>query len=93
MHDLQFFRANLDAVAARLATRGFKLDVEQVRALDTERRAALTEAERLKTERNAASQEIAKLRKEGQDTCRSTSAGARDRRADLLSRRARQGSR
>jgi seryl-tRNA synthetase len=68
VHDLQFFRANLDAVGARLATRGFQLDVEQVRALDTERRAALTEAERLKTDRNAASQQIAKLRKEGQDT-------------------------
>ena len=67
MHDLRFFRSNLDAVAARLATRGFTLDVEQVRALDTERRAALTEAEQLKTERNTASQEIAKLNKEGQD--------------------------
>jgi seryl-tRNA synthetase len=68
VHDLQFFRSNLDAVAARLATRGFALDIEQVRALDSERRAALTEAERLKTERNTASQEIAKLNKEGQDT-------------------------
>ena len=29
VHDLQFFRSNLDAVAERLATRGFKLDVEQ----------------------------------------------------------------
>jgi seryl-tRNA synthetase len=68
VHDLQFFRSNLDAVAGRLATRGFKLEVAQVRALDAERRAALTEAERLKTERNSASQQIAKLRKEGQDT-------------------------
>ena len=38
MHDLQFFRSNLDAVAARLATRGFQLDLEQFRALDAERR-------------------------------------------------------
>jgi seryl-tRNA synthetase len=68
VHDLQFFRSNLDAVAARLATRGFNLDVEQVRALDTERRSALTEAERLKTDRNMASKEIAALRKDGQDT-------------------------
>jgi seryl-tRNA synthetase len=68
MHDLQFFRSNLDAVAARLATRGFQLDLEQFRALDAQRRSALTEAEGLKAERNAASQEIAKLRKEGQDT-------------------------
>ncbi len=34
MHDLSFFRANLDAIAARLAGRGFTLDVEQFRALD-----------------------------------------------------------
>ncbi len=68
MHDLQFFRSNLDAVAARLASRGFQLDLDEFRALDTQRRSALTEAEGLKAERNAASQEIAKLRKDGQDT-------------------------
>jgi seryl-tRNA synthetase len=68
MHDLTFFRNNLDAIAARLGTRGFVLDVEQFRKLDTERRAAVTEAEKLKADRNSASQEIAKLRKEGQDT-------------------------
>ena len=38
MHDLQFFRSNLDAVAARLAARGFQLDLEQFRDLDAERR-------------------------------------------------------
>ena len=68
MHDLTFFRNNLDAIAARLATRGFVLDVEEFRKLDTERRAAVTETERLKADRNSASLEIAKLRKEGQDT-------------------------
>jgi seryl-tRNA synthetase len=68
MHDLTFFRSNLDAIAARLATRGFGLDVEEFRKLDTERRAAVTQAEKLKADRNSASQEIAKLRKEGQDT-------------------------
>ena len=35
MHDLTFFRNNLDAIAARLATRGFVLDVEEFRKLDT----------------------------------------------------------
>lgn len=68
VHDLQFFRSNLDAVAARLATRGFQLDVESFRSLDGERRAALTEAERLKAERNIASQDVAKAKREGQDT-------------------------
>jgi seryl-tRNA synthetase len=68
MHDLSFFRANLDSIAQRLATRGFQLDVEQFRALDAERRAALTEAEQLKAQVNSKSAEVAKLRKQGQDT-------------------------
>jgi seryl-tRNA synthetase len=67
MHDLSFFRANLDAIAQRLATRGFQLDVEQFRALDAERRAALTEAEQLKAQRNELSAQIPKLKAAGQD--------------------------
>ncbi len=68
MYDLAFFRNNLDSIAARLATRGFQLNVEQFRDLDTRRRAALTEAEQLKAERNKQSTEIAKRRKAGVDT-------------------------
>src|SRR5579871_1085479 len=68
MHDLAQFRANLDAVAQRLATRGFTLDVDQFRALDSDRRAAVTESEQLKAQRNAESQEINKLKKQGADT-------------------------
>lgn len=68
MHDLAYFRANLDAIAARLADRGFTLNVEEFRDLDTRRRAAVTETERLKAQRNAETQEIAKLRKQGIDT-------------------------
>ena len=68
MHDLATFRANLDAIAARLADRGFTLDVEDFRQLDARRRAALTEAEQLKAQRNFESQEIGKLKKAGQDT-------------------------
>jgi seryl-tRNA synthetase len=68
MHDLSFFRSNLDEAAARLATRGFNLDVSEFRQADVERRAALTESEQLKAQRNAESQEIAKLRKQGVDT-------------------------
>src|SRR5579862_3966057 len=67
MHDLNYFRNNLDAIARRLADRGFTLDVEAFRNLDTVRRAALTETERLKAQKNAESQEIGKLRKAGQD--------------------------
>src|SRR5580658_7670494 len=67
MHDLSQFRANLDAIAQRLATRGFQLDVAQFRSLDAERRAAITESEQLKALKNTESGEIAKLRKQGLD--------------------------
>lgn len=68
MHDLSYFRTNLDAIADRLATRGLTLDTAHFRDLDARRRAALTEMETLRARRNAESQEIAKLRKQGMDT-------------------------
>ncbi len=68
MHDLAFFRTNLDSIAERLATRGYQLEVEHFRALDADRRAALTESEQLKAQKNAKSAEVGKLRKEGLDT-------------------------
>ncbi len=68
MHDLSHFRNNLDAIAQRLATRGFQLNVAQFRELDSQRRAAVTESEQLKAEQNRASAEIGKLRSQGVDT-------------------------
>ena len=68
MHDLTYFRNNLDSIAEKLATRGFTLDVAGFRELDSERRAAVTEVEQLKAQRNTDSQEISKLRKQGEDT-------------------------
>jgi seryl-tRNA synthetase len=68
VHDLSYFRGNLDSIAARLADRGFRLDVEAFRALDSERRSAVTEAEQLKAQKNSESDEISKLRQEGVDT-------------------------
>jgi seryl-tRNA synthetase len=68
VYDLSFFRNNLDAIARRLSDRGFTLDVEAFRRLDTDRRAALAESEQLKARRNTESQEIGKLKKAGQDT-------------------------
>jgi seryl-tRNA synthetase len=68
MHDLSFFRNNIDSIAERLAVRNFKLDVGQFRELDAQRRAAVTEAESLKAQRNSESMEISKLRKAGEDT-------------------------
>jgi seryl-tRNA synthetase len=68
MHELSYFRSNLETVARRLADRGFTLDVEVFRAADSKRRAAVTEIETLKAQRNAESQEIGKKKRAGEDT-------------------------
>jgi seryl-tRNA synthetase len=68
MYELSYFRNNLDAIAARLADRGFTMDVEAFRKLDAQRRAAVSEAERLRAQKNAESMEIGKLKKAGEDT-------------------------
>lgn len=68
MHDLNFFRNNLEEIRAKLAARGFDLDIASFQELDRARRAALTESEQLKAQRNTASQEISKLKREGVDT-------------------------
>jgi seryl-tRNA synthetase len=68
MHDMGTFRSNLDAIAQRLSTRGFALDVELFRSLDAQRRAAITGSEQQLAERNLISREVGRLRKEGADT-------------------------
>jgi len=68
MHDLSFFRNNLEQVRERLGLRGYTLDVDAFQELDKKRRQYLTEAEQTKAERNQATVEIGKLRKAGEDT-------------------------
>jgi hypothetical protein len=68
MYDLSFFRANLDDIAGRLAARGFTLNLDEVRDLDSRRRSVIATAEGLRAQRNASSAEISKLRREGVDT-------------------------
>jgi seryl-tRNA synthetase len=68
MHDLNYFRNNLEQIAARLSDRGFTLDVEEFRRIDAERSEAITAAELLQALRNSESAEISKLRQQGLDT-------------------------
>ncbi|HEX6546503.1 MAG TPA: serine--tRNA ligase, partial [Bryobacteraceae bacterium] len=51
MHDLNFFRNNLEAIREKLAARGFDLDIASFQELDLARRTALTESEQLKAQR------------------------------------------
>lgn len=68
MHDLSFFRSNLELIRDRLATRGFDLDVPAFHELDKKRRQLVTETERLKADRNQATLKIGQLKKSGVDT-------------------------
>lgn len=69
MLDLNFVRDNLPLVEEKLRQRG--MDPAEVlkdfRAIDTERRQAITETETMKARRNRASEEIATLKKNKQD--------------------------
>jgi seryl-tRNA synthetase len=68
MHDLSYFRREFDRIAERLATRSNPPNLEEFRALDGERRAAISQVEQLKARRNAETNEIGKLKREGADT-------------------------
>src|SRR6266702_7156934 len=68
MHDLGYFRAHFDTIAARLATRSNPPSLDTFRDLDARRRSAIRESEELKARRNTESAAIASLRKQGVDT-------------------------
>ena len=74
MLDLNFVRANLQLVEAKLRARG--MDPATVlgnfRDLDADRRAKITQAETLQAQRNKLSQEVARGRKAGADTAQVT---------------------
>lgn len=67
MLDLNYVREHLDLIEAMGRDRGIGLDLGPFRALDMERRALITSAERLKAERNKASEGIARMKKAGED--------------------------
>jgi seryl-tRNA synthetase len=67
MHDLEFFRNNLARFEAMARQRNLTLDIEAFRALDAERRQAITAVERLKAERNQTSDEIARRKRARED--------------------------
>src|SRR5437016_8775780 len=68
MHDLGYFRANFDTIAARLATRSNPPSLDTFRDLDGRRRLGIRVLEEMKEARNSKSQKIAALRKQGADT-------------------------
>ncbi len=67
MLDIQLFRKDIDAVAQRLATRGFQLDVAAFQALESERKQLQTQTEDLQSRRNSLSKQIGMLKGKGED--------------------------
>jgi seryl-tRNA synthetase len=67
MIDIQLLRKDIDAVAARLAQRKFKLDVAAFNALEAERKAIQTRTEDLQSKRNSLSKQIGILKGKGED--------------------------
>ena len=70
MLDPSLLRDQFETVQAALASRGTDLtaQLEEVRALDAERRRMLPELEGLKRDQNSAGEEMARAKKQGQDT-------------------------
>jgi len=68
MLDIQLIRNDLEAVAARLATRGVTIDVAEFRALEEQRKHAQVRTQELQAKRNASSKLIGDLKRKGEDT-------------------------
>jgi len=68
MYDLSYFRTHIDEIAARLATRGNALNLDQLQDLDARRRAEIGSVEDLKRRRNEMSEQIAQLKRQGAET-------------------------
>ncbi|MEF1165038.1 serine--tRNA ligase, partial [Vibrio parahaemolyticus] len=58
MLDSKLLRTELDETAAKLARRGFKLDVETIRKLEEQRKSIQVEVENLQSTRNSISKQI-----------------------------------
>ncbi len=67
MLDIQLLRNNIDAVAQRLATRGYTLDTENFQKLENERKTLQTRTQDLQASRNSLSKQIGMLKGKGED--------------------------
>ncbi|MDX5373040.1 MAG: serine--tRNA ligase [Pseudomonadaceae bacterium] len=67
MLDSKLVRSQLEEVAARLATRGFQLDVARFEALEAQRKAVQMRTEQLQAERNSRSKAIGQAKARGED--------------------------
>lgn len=67
MLDIKLLRTDIDAVAAKLKTRGFTLDVATFNTLEAQRKELQVKTQDLQAERNAKSKGIGKAKAQGED--------------------------
>ncbi len=67
MLDSKLLRTDIEATAAQLARRGFKLDVATLHALEEKRRALQVKTQELQNERNTRAKSIGKAKAVGED--------------------------
>jgi seryl-tRNA synthetase len=67
MLDIQLLRNDLATVAARLATRGYELDIIKFEQLEAERKTIQTRTQELQAKRNASSKLIGQAKAKGED--------------------------
>ena len=67
MLDIQLLRNDLDRVAARLATRGVGVPLEQFQQLEAARKGVQTRTQELQNRRNALSKQIGEAKRKGAD--------------------------
>ncbi|MBA4707116.1 serine--tRNA ligase [Aquitalea aquatica] len=67
MLDIQSLRNDLDAVAARLASRGYTLDTTAFANMEADRKALQTRMQELQSRRNATSKQIGEAKRKGED--------------------------
>ncbi len=68
MLDIQLLRSDLDAVARRLADRGFEFPVAEFQALEAQRKVCQTATQDLQSRRNTLSKQIGVMKGKGEDT-------------------------
>jgi seryl-tRNA synthetase len=67
MLDVQLLRSDLQAVARRLADRGYVFPVDEFAKLEAARKAVQTETQELQAERNQVSTQVAQFKAKGED--------------------------
>lgn len=67
MLDIKLIRQDPERVKKGVASKGVQAPVDEVLALDEQRRSLLAEVEQLKAKRNTVSEEVARLKREKQD--------------------------